>query len=117
MEDLTKFEEQILLSVWNLQERAYGIAIYEHICRITRKKLAIGGIYFPLERLVAKGYLKAKKGEPTPVRGGQSKRFYPLTRIGYEKLLESHKIQEEFWRDLPPRLPFLGEKKVENTSK
>ena len=31
MPELTKFEEQILLSVWNLQEMAYGISIFEHI--------------------------------------------------------------------------------------
>jgi len=74
MSELTKFEEQILLSVWSLGEKAYGISIYDHIRRITGKKLAIGGIYFPLERLVEKGLLKARKGDPTPVRGGQSKR-------------------------------------------
>jgi PadR family transcriptional regulator PadR len=110
MEELTKFEEQIMLSIWNLQDRAYGISIYDHIRKITKKKMAIGGIYFPLERLVAKGFLKAKKGEPTPVRGGQSKRYYELTRLGYKTLLESRQIQETFWKDLP-RYPFVLEEK------
>ena len=108
MSELTKFEEQILLSVWSLQDKAYGISIYEHIRRITGKKLAIGGIYFPLERLVEKGLLKARKGDPTPVRGGQSKRYYELTKCGYDKLLESRKIEKVFWKGLP-RLPFLRE--------
>lgn len=110
MFELTKFEEQIMLSVWNLQDKAYGISIYEHIRRITGKKLALGGIYFPLERLVKKGFLKARKGEPTPVRGGQSKRYYELTKRGYDKLLESRKIEEAFWKGLP-RLHFLKEEK------
>ncbi|MDH4257665.1 MAG: PadR family transcriptional regulator [Candidatus Aminicenantes bacterium] len=110
MSELTKFEEQILLSVWSLQDKAYGISIYEHIRRITGKKLAIGGIYFPLERLVEKGLLKAKKGDPTPVRGGQSKRYYELTKRGYKELLESRKIEEAFWKGLP-RLSFLREEK------
>jgi PadR family transcriptional regulator PadR len=110
MSELTKFEEQILLSVWNLQDQAYGISIYDHIRRITKKKLAIGGIYFPLERLVDKGLLKARKGEPTPVRGGQSKRYYALTKRGHNKLLESRKIQEAFWKGLP-RLSFIMEEK------
>ena len=101
MPELTKFEDQILLSVWSLGDSAYGISIYEHIRRITKKKLAIGGIYFPLERLVKKGYLRAEKGEPTPVRGGQSKRYYRLTKQGHDKLQESRKIQEEFWKGLP----------------
>jgi DNA-binding PadR family transcriptional regulator len=110
MSELTKFEEQILLSVWNLQDQAYGISIYEHIRRITKKKLAIGGIYFPLERLVEKRLLKARKGEPTPVRGGQSKRYYKLTKLGYEILLESREIQDAFWKGLP-KLSFIVEEK------
>lgn len=101
MAELTRFEEQILLSVWKLQEAAYGIPIYRYIRNITEKNLAIGGIYFPLERLVKKGFLNAFKGEPTPVRGGQSKRYYSLTEIGMEELINAKKIQDAFWKDLP----------------
>ena len=101
MAELTRFEEQILLSVWKLQDKAYGIPIYEHIRSITKKDLSIGGIYFPLERLVKKGFLKAFKGDPTPVRGGQSKRYYLLTELGMEELLKAKKTQDAFWKDLP----------------
>lgn len=101
MKDLSKFEEQILLSVWKLQEDAYGVSIYEHILKLTGKELAIGGIYFPLERLVKKGYLIAEKGDPTPTRGGQSKRFYRLTKLGMNELVKSRNTQEKFWEGLP----------------
>lgn len=105
--ELTRFEEQILLSVWRLQDGAYGISIYQHIRELTGKELAIGGIYFPLERLVKKGYLRAVKGDPTPIRGGQSKRYYHLTELGAGELLKTKKIQEAFWKGLPP-LQFAG---------
>lgn len=108
MAELTRLEGQILLSVWRLQDEAYGISIYKHIRGITRKKLAIGGIYFPLERLVKKRFLKAYKGEPTPVRGGQSKRYYSLTRLGMEELLATRKTQDAFWKNLP-NIKFAGE--------
>jgi len=111
MSELTKFEEQILLSVWNLQDQAYGISIYNHIRKITKRNLAIGGIYFPLERLVEKGFLKARQGEPTHVRGGQSKRFYELTKHGCKQLLDSSEIQEAFWRGLP-KMSFMREEKT-----
>jgi len=101
MSELTKFEEQILLSVWKLQNTAYGITIYENIKKITGKDLSIGGIYFPLERLVKKGFLETYQGEPTAVRGGQSKRFYKLTGNGRKQLLRDKKTQDEFWKDLP----------------
>jgi PadR family transcriptional regulator PadR len=109
MSELTRFEEQILLSVWRLQNEAYGISIYQHIRTITQKDLAIGGIYFPLERLVKKGFLEAHKGEPTPVRGGQSKRYYHLTELGQDELLRTRKTQDAFWKGLPP-LRFQMEK-------
>lgn len=101
MPELTKLEEQILLSVWRLQGNAYGITIYENILRITKKKLAVGGIYFPLERLVKRGYLQAIKGDPSPVRGGQSKRFYQLTSFGVKELIKAKQSHDEFWKDLP----------------
>lgn len=111
MAELTRFEEQILLSVWKLENEAYGITIYQHFRNLTGKDLAIGGIYFPLERLVKKGYLTAVKGEPTPVRGGQSKRFYRMTELGVDELIRCKKVQEEFWKGLPPAQYTIKESK------
>jgi PadR family transcriptional regulator PadR len=111
MSELTRFEEQILLSVCKLQNEAYGISIYQNIRDITQKDLAIGGIYFPLERLVKKGFLEAHKGEPTPVRGGQSKRYYKLTELGKEELIKAKKTQEAFWKGLRPLKISAGEHK------
>jgi PadR family transcriptional regulator PadR len=101
--ELTRFEEQILLSVWKLGENAYGFTIYQHIRGITGRQLAIGGIYFPLERLVKKGFLEAYQGEPTPVRGGQSKRYYRLTELGREELVRSREVQDAFWKGIHSR--------------
>lgn len=111
MSELTRFEEQIMLSVLKLQDKAYGISIYQHIRDITQKNLAIGGIYFPLERLIKKGFLEAKMGEPTPVRGGQSKRYYRLTELGKEELIKAKRTQEAFWKDVHPLKVSTGENK------
>lgn len=108
MAELTKLEEQILLSVWKLGDNAYGLTIYQHIIDITGKKIAIGGIYYPLERLVKKRFLNAYKGEPTAIRGGQSKRYYRLTKEGQEALMKERKAQEAFWKGLP-RLDIASE--------
>jgi DNA-binding PadR family transcriptional regulator len=101
MAELTRFEEQILLSVWRLNRNAYGFTIYNHIQDLTGRDLAIGGIYFPLERLVKKKYLESIQGKPTAVRGGQSKRYYRLTKSGLEELLKSLDLHQAFWKDLP----------------
>jgi DNA-binding PadR family transcriptional regulator len=101
MLELTRFEEQILLSVWKLNKNAYALTIYNNIRELTERNLAIGGIYFPLERLVKKNFLQILRGKPTAVRGGQSKRYYRLTKTGLEVLLKALDIQQAFWKDLP----------------
>ena len=42
MSDLTRFEEQILLAIWKLENDAYGPAIYNYIRGLTEKNIAIG---------------------------------------------------------------------------
>ena len=34
MSELTRFKEQIMLSVWKLQDKAYGISIYQHVTKL-----------------------------------------------------------------------------------
>jgi len=68
---------------------------------VTRKKISIGGIYVPLDRLVRKGYLKSFQGEPTSERGGMSKRYYNLTSSGLDILNESKKVHDTLWDALP----------------
>jgi DNA-binding PadR family transcriptional regulator len=101
MSHLTRFEEQILLSVWKLGKDAYGPAIYNHIRKLTQRELAISGIYFPLERLEKRKLLESYQRGPTAVRGGQSKRFYRLTKYGLESLLKTLEINQLFWKNLP----------------
>jgi len=101
MEDLSKQEELILLAVWRLQNEAYGIPIRKYLKEVTGKKISIGGIYVPLDRLVRKGFLESHQGSPTPRRGGMSKRYYKLTKEGVKALTESKKIQDKLWDALP----------------
>lgn len=98
MEMFTKLEELILLSVWRLGENAYGTTIYKHIGEITGKKLSLGGVYFPLDRLAKRGYLDAFVGEATEERRGLSKRYYRLTKKGLAALDEVHRVNEAMWK-------------------
>jgi DNA-binding PadR family transcriptional regulator len=103
MEVLSKTEELILLSVWRLGSKAYGVTIRNHMIEATGKKFSIGGIYVPLDRLVRKGFLATFQGEPTPERGGMSKRFYQITKKGMTTLNESKKVYDSMWSDIDAR--------------
>ncbi|MFC1725037.1 PadR family transcriptional regulator, partial [candidate division KSB1 bacterium] len=94
-------EELILLAVWKLKGNAYGITIREHLKKITGKKMSIGAIYVPLDRLAHKGYLKAYQGAPTPERGGMSKRYYEVTPEGFKALKQAKELHDTMWDDLP----------------
>ncbi|HSG28259.1 MAG TPA: PadR family transcriptional regulator [Candidatus Krumholzibacterium sp.] len=95
---LTKLEELILLSVWKLGEGAYGTTIYNYLRENTGKKISLGGVYFPLDRLTKKGFLEAYKGEATAERRGLSKKYYRLTRKGAAALDEIHAVNRSMWK-------------------
>ncbi|MBE0712857.1 MAG: PadR family transcriptional regulator [Candidatus Aminicenantes bacterium] len=97
MEMLTKLEELILLSVWRLKEKAYGTTIFRHIQAVTEKKLSLGGVYFPLDRLTKQGYLRAYYGSATEERKGLSKRYYELTEKGTEALHDAKRVHDIMW--------------------
>lgn len=98
MELLTKLEELVLIAVLKLKDEAYGITIYKFITDITGKDVSVSTVYFPLERLVRKGFLRTSKGDPTPKRGGMSKRYYSLTRSGIEALRENRSLNQAAWK-------------------
>ncbi len=97
MEFLTKLEELILLSVWRLGDEAYGTTIYRHIREATGKNVSLGGVYFPLDRLAKKGYLRVYNAAATEDRRGLSRRYYRLTETGHAALDETKRINEVFW--------------------
>ena len=70
---LTKLEDQILLSVWQLHKDAYGVSVYQQLEKTTGNKVKVGVVYFALDRLAKKGLLETRIGEPTAVRGGMRK--------------------------------------------
>ena len=48
----------------------------------THRDVSIGAVYATLDRLETKGYVKSHRGDPTPERGGRSKRFFRVTIEG-----------------------------------
>lgn len=98
---LTRMEELLLLSVWRLQQDAYGLAIRRQVSTLLEKKVSVGAVYIPLERLARRGFLATWESEPTAKRGGRRKRFYKLTPKGLAALNTVKRIHEAAWAGLP----------------
>jgi DNA-binding PadR family transcriptional regulator len=96
---LTKLEDQILLSVWKFQGKAYGISVYQHLERLTQSKVSMGVVYFALDRLTKRGFLESYKGEPTAVRGGMRKKYYRITQKGLDALAASKEMNDRIWSE------------------
>ena len=79
---LGEFEHIVLLALLRLQDGAYGVTVRQEIQTRTNREVSIGAVYATLDRLQAKGYAKSFRGEPTPERGGRSKRFFCVTALG-----------------------------------
>ena len=77
-----EFEYLILSAATRLREDAYGGAIRQEIEGATRHRCSIGALYTTLDRLEAKGLVKTWMGDPTPQRGGRSKRMVRVTANG-----------------------------------
>ena len=101
MKLLSRSEEIVLLSIWKLQDDAYGVTIRQQVLDVTGYKWSIGAIYAPLHRLEKKGMVKTRRGAPLPERGGRSRVYYFLTPAGKRALLEIKRVHEAIWVDIP----------------
>ena len=91
----------MLLSIWKLDNNAYGVTIRQNVTDLTGKYWSIGAVYDVLDRLTKKGLVSAVVGDPVKARGGKSKRFYRITKYGFKALEEVRKLQRKAWVDLP----------------
>src|SRR2546422_2012834 len=79
---LGEFEHITILALLRLADRAYGVTVRQEIEFRTKREVSIGAVYATLDRLEMKGYVRSHRGDPTPERGGRSKRFFRVTAKG-----------------------------------
>jgi DNA-binding PadR family transcriptional regulator len=95
---LSEFEHIVVLALLQLEDRAYGVTVRQEIESRTDRDVSIGAIYATLNRLEAKGHVQSRTGDPTPERGGRSKRLFRLTPKGLAALSRTqralHKMAE-----------------------
>ena len=86
---LSEFELHVLLAVQRLADDAYGGSIRREIEARSGRRVWIGPLYTTLGRLDDQRFVRTRDGEPLPVRGGRSRRYYRLTPEGSGALRDS----------------------------
>ena len=99
-DSLGEFEQSLLLAVAHLGAKAYGVTIRQEIEARTGRDIAVGAIYTSLQRLESKGYVKSSLSDPTPERGGRSKRYFTLRAAGATALRQSRERLARMWDGL-----------------
>jgi PadR family transcriptional regulator PadR len=97
---LGEFEHIIVLALLRLADRAYGVTVRQEIEFRIKREVSIGAVYATLDRLEAKGYVKSHLGEPTPERGGRSKRFFRVTTKGVAAVNRTHRTLQSMTEGL-----------------
>ena len=99
---LGNLEALTMLVVRQLDDSAYAVPIRDALERRVGRPVARGALYTTLTRLEAKGYLRSRLGDPSPVRGGRAKRYYEVTAAGAEALRRARGHIVESWRRSGP---------------
>jgi DNA-binding PadR family transcriptional regulator len=99
---LGEFEQLVLLAVLRLDGAGYAVPVRREIERRTRRAVTRGALYVTLERLEAKGYVESWLADPTPERGGRSKRYYRVRPAGLAALRQSWTALRRMWEGLEP---------------
>lgn len=90
------FELAVLVSLAALDD-AYGASIRREVSRRLGRDCTVGAVYTTLQRLEEKGCIESWTSDPTPVRGGRSRRCYRLTSGGSRALVTARAERERLW--------------------
>lgn len=99
-ETLQALQQLVMLSILQLDEEAYGALIQQELEERAGRSVAIATIYVTLSRLEKRGMVESWLGEPTPVRGGRSKRYYRVTEEGRDALEATRSELDRMWAGL-----------------
>jgi DNA-binding PadR family transcriptional regulator len=86
---LGEFELLVLLATLGLGDEAYPFAIARDIETRIGRKASRGAVLITLERLEDKELVRSRYGDPTPERGGRSKRFFRLKPRGVQAVRDA----------------------------
>jgi PadR family transcriptional regulator, regulatory protein PadR len=86
---LPKLEEMILLALVKEGPDATAGDVQARLSEAIGREQAFGAVFTTLDRMTDKKFVKWRKGEPDPRRGGRAPRLYTVTGRGRATLAAS----------------------------
>lgn len=94
-------ELAVLLAVVRLGDEAYGLGVRGDVSARLDHDYSVGAVYTTLQRLEDKGFIKSFTTDPTPVRGGRSRRQFKVTAAGRRAVAEADRASASVWDGIP----------------
>ncbi len=96
-----ELEQMVLLAALRLgEDKAYGSRVRDELQAKANRGVARGALYVTIDRLVEKGLLDTRIGDPTPGRGGRPRRYLSVTSGGIDALRRSREALTNLWEGL-----------------
>lgn len=109
VDSLGQFEQIVLTAVLAAGDNAYGVTIHAKVEELSKpKKVTRGAVYATLDRMEDKGLIASWLSDPTPERGGRSRRHYRLEKSGQQALRESAKAARTLYEAIAQSLGGLA---------
>lgn len=87
---LGEFEQLVLLAVLRLGDGAYGMAVRRELQTRARRDVAIGAVYATLDRMLAKGLVRAHERAGDAAREARPRKCFEVTAAGRRALKHAH---------------------------
>ena len=101
MDIITRLEEAILIAILKLDHNAYGVTINKKVSESLKKSYSMGALYFSLDQLLRKGFVRKTTKAFYQKKGGRSRTYYSLTNRGKKALEEVRIHQKSLWDGVP----------------
>ena len=101
MDIITRLEEAILIAIWKLQDKAYGVTINRSVSEFLNKEYTLGALYYSLDQLLRKGLVEKSLKRTPKEKVGRSRTYYQLTKDGTKALQEARVYQNKLWQGIP----------------
>ena len=98
--ELTKIEEILLVAIWHLQEKAYGVKIRQFVTKTIGREFTYGHLYSALNQLVLKKFVTKSAGKGSVHRMGRPRIYYAITRDGQAALRTAKEQNERLWSEV-----------------
>ena len=99
---LGDLQQLTMLAVARLRKQAFGASIREELLNVSDRDVSVSTVHVTLVRLEDQGFVRSRRTDPDPIRGGKGKRYFEVTAKGWEALDASRRAQARMWEGVEP---------------